>query len=274
MKYESAIAQKEGYKLRFYKSSDETQIVNLFNEIYKRFAGFVPRTTEFWNWCCRDRPNVTPEGIPIVEYKSKIIGYAVVATSGEVLEFCCDSIYDSKMIAQMLLEYITEYVGKTNGKSVTLNAPIDDQVLRQVCKNCGFTEMPVRSVLIINMIDIVGFIQEIASHLERHQVEQSVWNEVYLFKLTNAPSWCPPKITIMAKETISVVPKEADKPTVYIETDVPIVVSCIFGVMEPFKAVLSSTLRVQPLWKIPKVLGLFSSLRLKDSWYIPRADRG
>lgn len=54
------------YELRNFVEGDEEKIVKLFNDAYARFSGYVPRTVEYWRWCCLKRPDVRKDGIFLV----------------------------------------------------------------------------------------------------------------------------------------------------------------------------------------------------------------
>ena len=81
----------EEYTIRTYLPGDETALVLLFNNQNATLAGFVPRTVEYWRWCCLKRPDVDEEGIIIAKKGDKIVGYCVIGWSGNVWELCHDS---------------------------------------------------------------------------------------------------------------------------------------------------------------------------------------
>jgi len=270
----TATEEAQEYQVRTFRPGDETEVVGLFNKVHERFAGFVPRTPEFWDWCFRARPDVMPEGIPIIEYRDRIVGYAVVGKRGDIWEFCYDPSSDGKIVVSTLLRWVMRYANDNGSNSVRLNAPSDDWLLREVCDDLGFTELPARFSLVVSVIDLPRLIREIANHNAKARDGRNRQHEVFLFRLRNAPPWHSNLLTISLGEEILVHEGETGARDVSVTTDIPTVMSCIFGVMRASNAIVSRRLKVQPVWKVPRVLDLFSLLRLEDPWYVPGGDFG
>ena len=259
------------YQTRTYKEGDETELAEIFNRVYQQYAGFVPRTAEYWRWSCINRPDVEAEGILIVIDKGKIIGYAVVAKSGNIWELCYDPAYDGKAVISTILEWSTEYVENAGGDSVVFNAPMDDHLLREVCSEFGFAEKP-PPCLFLNVLDFPQFIHEI---LRLKQEKLKDYNEELLIKIKNSHGFYDKKISIKIENgTITVNKKTDDSSCVIIESDVSTIVSCILGTRGLLKAFFGSNIKVKPFWKTFKILKLFSLLKIKDPWFSPGTDYG
>lgn len=263
--------------LRTYKEGDEIELVRLFNEVYSRYAGFVPRTTEYWRWCCLLRPSVEKKGICVVEEAGKIVGYAVVSIRpggpnllGEVLEFCYHR-NGGKTVVRELVKWILEYAISKNADSISLDAPIDDSLLRNTVEEFGFAEFS-HVQPIMRIVDFPQLINEIATRRRSFLKDQ---NEVFLVNLPDSSSICTSSFTIqIGKNGINVQPGKIGVPSVRVDTDVATFTSCIFGVTSVFKEIFTLRLRVHPFWKLFKVAKLFSTLRLSDPWFIPLGDFG
>lgn len=260
-----------GYATSTYKEGDETELVQLFNRIYEDFAGFVPRTPEYWRWCCLSRPDVKAEGIVIVNNGRKIVGYGVVGKTGNVWELCYDANYNGEEIVSTILEWIINYVESAEGDSITLNAPLHDPLLREVCLRFGFAETH-PSFMFLSVLDFPQFIHEILN-LKKEKLKE--YKEELLIKVRNSPSWYGGDVTIeISNGIISVKEGTNNAAKIVIEADVPTIVSCILGTRGFLKAFFSFKLKVKPLWKVVKILKLFSMLRIKNPWFSPRADFG
>lgn len=199
------------------------------------------------------------------------MGYAVVGKSGNIWEFAYAPNYDGKKIVIMILKWSLEYARMKGANSVTVNAPVKDQIIREVCKELEFAEASLRSMnlAVLDYPELIKVIissrKEILTHCD----------ETFLIRLRDASHWIEDCVTIEIKRgKVSVLEGKVDKPGVIIDTDVLTFTSCIFGITGIFKAILRLRVRVRPFRKLRGVLNLFSMLRIKDPWYIPRGDTG
>jgi hypothetical protein len=259
------------YVVRTYREGDETELVQLFNRVYEDFAGFVPRTPEYWRWCCLSRPDVETEGIVVINDGRKIIGYGVVGKSGNIWELCYDSTYNGEEIVSMILERAVNYVENAGGDSVALNAPMKDSLLRGVCLKLGFTETS-PSRMFISILDFPRFIQEVVnSKMEKLKG----YNEDFLIRLRGSSSWSSGNITIRIRNgNVSVKEGTEEAARVLIESDIQTITSCILGTKGLLKTFLGSKFKVRPYWKYLKILKFFSLIRISDPWFSPRSDFG
>ena len=257
---------------RTYKEGDETEIVQLFNCIHKNYAGFVPRTSDYWRWSCLKRPDVESEGILVVNDGEKIIGYAVVGKTGNIWEFCYDPAYDGNAIVAIILEWSANYVENAGGDCVVFNAPSNDQLLREVCVNLGFAEKS-PPCMFLNVLDFPQFIFEILNSKRDKLVK---YDEDILFKAVKPLPWYDGKSLIEIRNGMVSVNQKTDdnKPSVIIEADVSTIVSCILGTQGLLKSFFYFRIRVKPFWKSFKILKLLSLMVLKNAWFSPGADYG
>jgi len=259
----------DDYVLRTFSKGDEIVLSDLFNKSFKDYAGFVPRTVNYWNWCCLERPGVTEEGIAIVEHDKKILGYAVVSRNGEVVEICCDSVEDRELIVRKILNWIVEYAKKSGADSVVVNAPYVDETFRRVCKEILFVETPPERVF-ISSLDLPVLLHQIVKSKSRRNPG------VFFFKLRNCPVWCENKFGIDLNSDELLLTKEqlSKKPDLTIDADMQTILSIVLGTDNVWGAVLKSKLSFKPIWKMRKLLVLFSLLAVKYPWYMPIADSG
>lgn len=265
------------YQIRQYRNNDEIELAKFFNGVYENYSGFVPRTPEYWLWCCLNRPTVEKEGICIVEEGDRIIGYAVAAINPygprvecEVLEFCYDPSHGRPVVSKLFV-WVSDYAKERKVDIVSLDLPDNDNLLRRIAGEFGFDEFPHPQPL-IKIVDICHLVQKISESRRALLQDQ---NEIYQVQLLNTVANVNPKFTIQIdKGKVDVMPRIIGVATVRIETDIDTLTSCIFGVSNVFKKILFRRLKIYPFWKISKVLKLFSALRLNDQWYIPRGDFG
>lgn len=73
--------------VRAYRAGDEGQIVELSNQSLAAYAGWMPRTVEYWRWSILTRPGVCPADVLVLESDGRIVGYTAFLQDGTVLDF-------------------------------------------------------------------------------------------------------------------------------------------------------------------------------------------
>jgi len=269
-----SIQEAKEYRLRTYQRGDEKDLILLFNKVYEHFAGFVPRTLEYWRWCILSRPGLSEEGIVVALDAGRVLGYAAVERSGNILEFCYDSSCDGKAIVSKLLEWCLRYTESYQGaNSITLNAPVQDNTIRRVCKELGFTEEPFPS-LFLRVLDLPYILRKIIK--QQKKVEKGL-NEAILVTLKKFPSWCAKHVAILVQDgEVTISTEKLEHPTVKIDADISTISLCIFGTKRTIcKAIFAGSLKIRPLRKIPKAVKILSWFQLRNPrWFIPGADYG
>ncbi len=271
------VESSKEYSLRAYREEDERALVRLFNEVYSNYAGFAPRTTEYWRWCCLTRPGVERKSICIMERSGEIVGYAVVtidSSSGKVqakvLEFCCSNVEGESGIRH-LMQWIIDYAGNKEADSVSLFAPTDSEVIHRVFGDFGFSQFPLAQTD-IRIVDCTQLIREIVAS---RSVMLTGRNEVFNIYLLNAPTSDNASLSICIESgKIKVASEISNNPTIKMNADTVTLASCILGSTNIYNAVCTRRIKVNPFWKLPKVAALFSALQLNDVWFIPTGDFG
>jgi putative sterol carrier protein len=258
------------YKIRTFIEGDENSIVQLFNSTFQEYAGFVPRTPEYWNWCCLQRPDVAKEGIFIATQNERIVGYAVAGKSGNIWEMSYDKTCDGEIIVTKIIGRVMDYLESEKADSILINFPTDDKIVRKVCNKLNFAESP-PEYMFISVLDFPLFFDEVVRSLDNKEKLSGK----FLFKLKNLPasfnnSFC---IDIGNKE-VTITEKAVQNPEVTIDIDASTLLSIVLGDRGVLGATLTSKIRFYPFWKIGKVMRLFSMLQNKSPWFMPRADSG
>jgi hypothetical protein len=260
----------EEYHARTFAPGDEQAIISLFNTKYQAFGGFVPRTANYWNWCCLNRPDVDQEGIVIIERNGQMKGYAVVGKSGNIWEFCYNSGDDQETIVSKILTWAENYAQSVGSDSIVLNSYANDAVIRSVCEKMGFNEAPSEPTY-LSVLDLPNLIREILS-ARRIQHES---NEEIRFNLKNCPSWCTSDFGIrFSTSGVSVIKYSQQDlaPTLTIQADMSEIVSIIFGNQNVWKAIFQKKVQLGHLTQISKAQKYLKLLQVNSPWFIPRAD--
>jgi hypothetical protein len=258
------------YSFRTYAPGCEASLVLLFNSEYANLAGFVPRTVEYWRWCCLKRPDVEEKGILIAEKGNKTIGYIVVGKSGNVWELCYDSSQNAKKIISRLLTWAVDYSRKIGSDSIVLSAYVKDKLVREVCSDMDFAESP-SEPMFLSALDL----PQLMCELLRSRDLPSDINGVFWFCLKNCPTWSVSSFGVrIEKKQVAVLSELPYNHRITIEADMSTLVALIFGTESVFKEIIFLKLRFSPFWKILKIHKLMGFLQIKTPWFVPRADMG
>lgn len=260
------------YILRNFVSGDEERIVNFFNKIYERFSGYVPRTVEYWRWCCLKRPDVREDGIFLAFDKETgdLEGYAVAGLSGNVWEFCVKT--ESEDVAIALLGKVIDYLEKNGVSAVNVNVPEDDEVLNEVFKKMGFAKVKVHR-LFMGVLSFTRLFSMLVS--DKKEILSKSFNEKVCLKIVDAPFWVEEAVSISVNECeVDVFEGLIDSPSILVKTNMLTLLSVLLGVSSPWRAFLSFRMKVKPFWKMQVAKRLFYALRLRQSWFWPLGDFG
>jgi len=259
------------YKVRSFRKGDEHFIIELFNEQYEKYGGFVKRTLDYWFWCCMQRPDVDEDGIlVVVDESEKVAGYAVVGKSGKIWEYSYDPEMDGKKILSLLFERAVKYLEENGASSVMFNAPSDDNIVKEVCKKVGFSEVLPEKMF----LSVLSFSKLVASLIEKEASLGSKFNETVLVRLRDAPSWISDRFFIKIGKGKVEVFEDISDYTIILETDPYTFSSLLFGNMSPLRALISLKLKIKPLRKVSTLLKILSNLRVDTPWFFPLSDFG
>lgn len=261
-----------GYKLRNFVDGDEKQIIELFNDVYREYCGYVPRTVDYWRWCCLKRPDVHKDGIFLVfdEETGSLEGYAVVGLSGNIWEFCSKP--NREDVALLLLDKAIDYLKERGVTSVNVNVPETNKALNEACRKMGFARVDLQKMF-VGMLSFSKLFSILAQDKKDFLCER--FNEEICIVIKDAPFWIEKAVSIgINGDEVKVSESLLESPTIFVRTDVKTLSSILFGVQNPWRAILSFKVYVKPFWKIPRLINFFNSIRLSDSWFWPLSDFG
>jgi hypothetical protein len=254
---------------RNFHAGDELPMVNLFNKQYSKLAGFVPRTVEYWTWCCLKRPDVDEKGIQIIKTNEKISGYIVVGKSGNVWELCYDQQHEGKAIVSQLLNWALDYSRSVGCDSLALNVFSQDNLVNKVCQDLDFGQsMP--EPMFLSVLDLPELICKILEAKQLHLNDESV----FWFNLQNCPSWCMNSFGIKLGQNSVNILKDPVESQITIDVEMETFLDLLFANTSVTKSIITSKVRFNPFWKILKVENFLIDLPVKAPWFIPRADMG
>jgi hypothetical protein len=261
------------YVVRNFVHGDEAAIIKLFNEVYKKYGGFIPRTVDYWRWCCLERPDVEENGIFLVFDRKygKLEGYAVVGTSGNIWEFCCRSSPNTEVVASVLLEKAIMYLKKVGASHVNINVPCNS-FLSRVYEKLGFSKASPPKMF-VGLLSLREFISALVDYKKMELTKK--FDEDIAVKVKNAPSWIENEFSIKIRdEEIMVLDILLPSPTISAQIEFTTLCLILFGIMHPYRALLSLKVKVNPFWKVSTMMKFLSSIRVNDSWFYPLGDYG
>lgn len=266
------MAEEQKYQTRNYCRGDEDKIIDLFNGTYKDYAGFVPRTREYWVWSCLERPDVDREGIIIAEDKTsgEIVGYAVIGKSGSIWEFCIGLECERKKAFSLIAEKAMEYIAEVGADHIGLNVPAEDNAIRKMLEKLGFVESPQEqvSVRVLDFETLIGSLaKNVGDKLKKHR-------ENILFIMEDTHSVTKLQFGVEIDHGKANPSSHTQSHSISVETSVETLTSILFGALKPSRAFITRKLKVRPMRKIYVTLELLSILQLHDPWFHPKADFG
>ncbi len=262
--------------VRRFREGDAAALTSLFNCYYQRYAGFSDRTVEHWVWCCLRKPDIGAEGIFVATVDDDIVGYAAVGRprfaggSFCIYEICYDAVESGRDIVLKLIEDVLRYAQENGGSGISLEAPSDDSVLREVCNQLGLSRRwglkPSYAVVVLDMPDLLTKIMmSRAKNLAAERFEFAV-------KLVDLSP--PSYVRIRCEgDRISVSTEVPSKPCLTIETDYATMVRIVFGADSALRPVLGGKVMIRPLRSFLRGIKILSKLRLKIPWFIPVTDQ-
>ncbi len=253
--------------VRTFRDGDEPAIVELFNRIYGRYGGFVPRTVEYWRWCCLERPDVERDGVFLVFENEKICGYLVAGSSGNIWEFCVAE--DNEEATGALLGEAVSYLEKIGVSSVNVNVPSDATFVKGLRK-AGFGKVP-SAKMFVTTLSPAALVQTLAT--PRKEDLEEKFDEEFGVRLRDVPYGVSKEFFMKIHDaSVKIAEGFPANPSVTIELGFADFLSILFGDSSASRLFLTGKMKVKPLRKLGAVLALLSMIRLKGSWFFPLSD--
>jgi len=269
------IMQKTTPIVRNYREGDEELIVKLWGNAYSSYAGYVPRTIEYWRWCILERLGVSKDDIFIIDKEDKLVAYCVLGPKGKVLELAIDPnlmIKERKKIAELLIHAVEKRAIDRGEESIQIELPFTDKVTSKVLKKLDYRDTPGQMVHGV-VINIGSMIEKILN--SRKEEVAANWSPAFLLVLNKEHFRfaSPDQLLIKFNPEISV---ESDPAFVSydikITFDLTTLTKLIFRQISVDDALKKKCLSISPFAEKNNCCILFKLLALSRPWYIPLAD--
>jgi len=127
--------------VRPYRTGDEGPIVELSNRALAPYAGWTPRTAEYWQWSILGRPGVTPADVLVLESNGRIVGYAAVLQDGKVLDFSVaidQRPRKRRAFVKQLIRALEDSARARGCDLLTFSLPASDRVIDTALRDAGY----------------------------------------------------------------------------------------------------------------------------------------
>ncbi len=256
-----------GLSVRVFRDGDEQIIVNLFNEVYSRYGGFVPRTAEYWRWCCLQRPDVEKNGVFLTFEGDKFQGYVVAGLSGNIWEFCV--IDDDKQVTRALLNEAVNYLEKAGVSSIDINVPRGSNVA-ECLREADFSKLPAARMFVTSL-DPAALVQALANPWKESLLKRIQGD--FGIRLNNASYGVCNEFSVKIHDpSVEVVEGFPARPSAVVELEFMDFLSILLGRSSARRLLITRKLKVKPLRKLGAALTFLSTVRLRNSWYFPLSD--
>ena len=256
-----------GLSVRTFRNGDEPAIVELFNNAYSGYGGFVPRTVEYWRWCCLERPDVEKNGIFLAFDGERLCGYLVAGSSGNIWEFCVAD--NDRDTAKTLLSEALGYLEKVGASSVSVNVPSDANIVEDLCE-AGFGEA-FAARMFVTTLSPAALVQALVN--PRKEVLMKKLDAEFGVQLRGVPYGASKEFSVkIHNASVEVEEGFPTKPSVIVELKFMDLLSVLFGCSNANRLLLTGKMRVKPFRKSGAVLTLLSAIRLRSSWFFPLSD--
>jgi hypothetical protein len=163
------------------------------------------------------------------------------------------------------------YLTIAGAASIGFTAPQKDTIIKQVCKERGFTcnEAP---KMFLSVLNIHGLVSLLANSKVSELITR--FDEVISIKIENAPSWINDILFLRINRNGIAVENDPREPTIQIQTDYLTLSSLLVGDITSFGAFIHSKLKIKPLPKILTALKLLSHLKIGAEWSFQLSEYG
>jgi ribosomal protein S18 acetylase RimI-like enzyme len=128
-------------RVRTFRPADTQTLVELTNRCLAPYAGWVPRTPEYWLWATLARPGVDAADVLVLESDTEIVGYTVLWEEGAVLDFLVDPDQrprKRRALARQLIDAAESRAKERGFDKLTLNLPLSDHLIDTVLRKSGY----------------------------------------------------------------------------------------------------------------------------------------
>ena len=263
--------------LRAYHPGDDRAIVELSNRCLAPFAGWVPRTVDYWRWSTLQRPGVEWTDILVLDSGGKIIGYTALGRDGAVLDFCVDPDLPARGRRALINQLIAALEVRARARqcdALTFSEPASDRLVDAALREMGYiVEAP--HCFSLGLLNPQDLLQQLLL-ARRDQLPEL---ETSSFVLELNPGSAPfllntrlllqfePQPQVRDISDLNDYPQEC-----VLRMDLCALTELLLCGATTDSLLQQSQLEIRPVTRVPDARKLLELLAIRALWHIPRSD--
>jgi hypothetical protein len=263
--------------LRAYRPGDEDPIVELSNRCLAPYAGWVPRTVDYWRWSTLLRPGVDPTDILLLETGGKLVGYTALGCDGDVLDFCVDPDQPARgrrALIEQLIGALEDHARLRRCDFLTFSEPASDRLVDEALRASGYV-VEQNQFFSLGVLNPQYLLQEIL--LARQSRLAALRNTRFVFELTPGryPFLLNTRLLVQLHPSVEVrdVSDAAECPgECVIRMDLCALTELIFSAVTVASLRQQSQLEIRPAASVADAHKLLDAIAVRARWHVPRSD--
>jgi ribosomal protein S18 acetylase RimI-like enzyme len=263
--------------IREYGPGDETAIVELSNRSFAPYAGWVPRTVEYWRWAVLARPGVDARNLLVLEADDKIQGYAALSEDGRVLDFLVDPDQRPRRRAAIAKKLVCELEERARARhfdTLTFSLPESDRAVDEALRETGYVAER-GNFFSLGILNPQVLLQQLL--MAREAQLRALHLRTFVFELTPGqyPLLLASRLLVQLDPAVRVddISATTDCPgDCVIRIDLCTLSELVFCRASVNALLEHSELQIIPASTITEARALLNALIVDADWHIPRSD--
>jgi hypothetical protein len=262
--------------IRAYRQDDGPSVIELSNRSFAQYAGWTPRTLEYWRWSVLERPGVNERNVLVLESDGRIAGCAVLHESGHVLEFLVDpdgSPRRRRARAKQLIDKLEELARACQVDMLVFSAPLSDRTLDKTLRDASYV-VERNDYFSLGILNPQALLQQLLTARRALMPPMSLRKFVIELKPGQYPFLLMSRLKIQL-DPVSVedISTEGDTPgDCVIRTNLCALTEIIFCRMPLDALIETSQLEILPTSASADARALLNALAVDAHWHVPATD--
>jgi hypothetical protein len=263
--------------LRAFRPGDEDPIVALSNRCLAPYAGWVPRTVEYWRWSTLTRPGVEPTDILLLETAGKLVGYTALGRDGNVLDFCVDPDQPARgrrTLIKQLIVALEAHARARRYDSLTFSEPATDRLVDGALRASGYV-VEQSQFFSLGVLNPLHLLQQILLARQSRLATLGVRSFVLELMPGRYPFLLNTRLLVQldAELPIRDISDAAEYPgESVIRMDLCVLTDLIFCGVGVDSLLQQSQLDIRPAASMADARKLLDVIAIRAPWHVPRSD--
>jgi len=265
-------------RVRTFRSADTLPLVELANRCLAPYAGWVPRTAEYWLWTTLARPGVDAADVLVLEDDAEIVGYTALWGEGRVLDFVVDPDQPPRKrraLARQLIDAAEQRAQERGFDMLQFTLPISDQLVDTALRNSGYV-VKQSEFFILGLLNPQALLQALANLRAARLTSLRIRSFVFELSPGQGPLLLTNRLILNLDPSLRVedISDAAEYSThCVIRIEVGSLAELIFCGRSIDSLLRQSQLQITPAAALADARTLLGALVVDTPWYIPASDR-